>query len=64
MDEIKVGDRVIVTRSLLYTGRTGIVKPASNNPDDFWDFNVVLEGSRTEPVRTIGVTLDQLELDV
>lgn len=63
MDKVKeVGDRVEIVNSMLYTGRTGTLRRTSNDPEDFWDWYVVLEGDKNTPVRTIGVTVDQIKL--
>lgn len=50
------GAKVRVTNSMLYTGRTGFLRPTSSDPDDWWDYNVELDD------RVIGVTHDQVEL--
>lgn len=53
----KVGDRVRVTKSMLYTGRVGVVQENSGLPDDPWDFNVLLDADDIQnlPSRTIGI---------
>jgi len=53
---IKEGDHVKVQNSLLYTGRSGTLMDNSGHPDDFWDWNVKLDGDG----RIIGVTSDQV----
>lgn len=58
----EIGDKVTIRKTMLYTGRVGILKPASNDPEDFWDFYVDLKENIESPARTIGVTVDQVEL--
>jgi len=54
-EDVRVGDRVRVTKSLLYTGREGVVQPNSGDPEDFWDFNVILDATADEESRRIGL---------
>lgn len=52
------GTRVRIKDSLLYTGRTGTLKPISEHPEDPWDYYVDLDAIGTlgiETARTIGV---------
>jgi hypothetical protein len=66
MKKLQHGDKVRVVKSLLYTGRTGVLGPISDDPDDPWDFTVKLTAgdpdstSRIEQARTIGVHDDQV----
>ena len=61
---LKIGDRVVVKNTLLFTGRTGVLCPTSGHPDDFWDVYVLLdntlEGSCSN-AQLIGVSIDQIE---
>lgn len=50
--------RVKIKNTALHNGKIGFLVPASDDPDDFWDHNVIFEdGSR------IGVTRDQIEIE-
>lgn len=45
----KFGDRVRVTDSLLYKGCTGYLVPNSGDPEDPWDFCVILGMENADP---------------
>ena len=62
LTNVNYGDRVIVKNSLLYTGRTGVLGPISDNPADFWNFEVELDETKDEKSRVIGVMDYQVEL--
>ena len=58
--KFNIGDRVRINGTLLYDGRIGVLTPTSDDPEDFWDFNVDLDAlsnpkSLIEQARTIGV---------
>ncbi len=57
------GTRVLVKDSRLYTGRTGILGPISDDPEDIWDYTVVLDDVPADKVtqRRIGVSDFQVE---
>jgi hypothetical protein len=37
-----IGRTVMIKNTMLYNGLFGILAPASDDPDDFWDYNVDL----------------------
>lgn len=70
---LQIGDRVRIKNSFLYTGRTGVLQPISEDPEDFWDFTVLLEEApvpagtsrhlaKIYEIRTIGIHASQAEL--
>ena len=60
---IPFGTKVRVTNSMLYTGRTGVLGPISDDPEDIWDYTVVLDPAEGDKVvdRKIGVSDFQVE---
>jgi len=48
---------------MLYTGRTGVLGPISDDPEDIWDYTVVLDPAEGDKVvdRKIGVSDFQVE---
>jgi hypothetical protein len=43
--QLRIGDKVRVKDSMLYSGRVGVLKPNSGEYDDPWDFTVLLEAT-------------------
>lgn len=52
-----IGRFVKIKNTLLFNGKTGYLEKASDDPADFWDYNVkLMDGTK------IGVTTDQFIL--
>ena len=54
MNSQQIGSTVVIKNTMLYNGRRGTLGPASDDPEDFWDYTVTLSDGRR-----IGVTCDQ-----
>lgn len=43
--QLAIGTKVRVKNTKLYDGRVGVLKTTSSDPENFWDFNVLLEAA-------------------
>lgn len=62
--KLEHGDLVLVVDSLNYTGRRGVLKPNSGDPEDIWDYTVQLtegtENTKLAKKMSIGVYESQV----
>lgn len=54
MAKLNVGDRVVVTNTLMYNGRVGVLEPATVAEDGGWDFHVNMDANSASEVRQEG----------